>query len=123
MTDEGAVPTVLVVDDEFDLRYVLRIFLERRGFDVLEAHEGNAALEQLREASVCPDVIVTDLDMPGMDGRKLIRSLRDDETTMAIPIVVWSGRPDPDLDADLVLGKNTSASALVDELMRYADVE
>lgn len=114
--------TVLVVDDEFDLRFVLRLLLEKRGFDVLEAPEGNAALEQMRACGVRPAVVVTDLDMPGMDGRAFIDRLRADDTTAAIPIVVWSGRPDPDLDADLVLGKNTSASALVDEITRYTDV-
>lgn len=65
---------------------------------------------------------MTDLDMPGMDGRAFIQHLRADEATTTMPIVVWSGRPDPDLDADLVLSKNTSASALVDELTRYTDV-
>lgn len=113
--------TVLVVDDEFDLRFVLRLLLEQRGFDVLEAPEGNAALEQIRRCEVLPAVVVTDLDMPGMDGRAFIDRLRADEATTRIPIVVWSGRPDPDLDADLVLGKSTSASTLVDEIARYTD--
>lgn len=113
--------TVLVVDDEFDLRFVLRLLLEKRGLDVLEAPEGGAALEQIRGCGVRPAVVVTDLDMPGMDGRELIDRLRADEATTTIPIVVWSGRPDTDLDVDLVLGKSTSASALVDEIARYTD--
>lgn len=116
------VATILVVDDEFDLRFVLRILLEQRGFDVLEAPEGGAALQEIQRCKVPPDVVVTDLDMPGMDGRAFIQNLRADAATRTIPIVVWSGRPDPDLDADLILGKNTSAATLVDELARYTDV-
>ena len=113
--------TILVVDDEFDLRFVLRMFLEKRGHQVIEAPEGGAALEHIRAATRFPDIVVTDLDMPGMDGRTFIRRLREDEATAAIPIVVWSGLPDADVDADLVLSKGTPASTLVDELSRYCD--
>lgn len=67
-------PTVLVVDDEQRLRYLVRSYLEREGFRVIEAVDGETALELTH--SDRPDLLVLDLMLPGMDGLAVCRQLR-----------------------------------------------
>jgi len=98
--------TVLVVDDDYSLRVVIRMVLEREGYDVLEARHGGAALELLDGGR--PNLIVADLKMPVMDGAELMGKLRSKSTTASIPIVLLSGlMPDPEVSslADAVLIK------------------
>ena len=86
--------TVLIVEDDQSLRVVIRMVLEREGYDVLEARDGGAALELMDGGR--PDVIVADLRMPVMDGAELMGRLRSRPTTASIPIVLLSGLvPDP----------------------------
>jgi CheY-like chemotaxis protein len=94
---------VLVVDDESDLRFVLRRCFERAGYDVSEAGDGAAALRAVRNSR--PDLVVTDLMMPVMDGFDLIGRLRADPATAAIPIVVVSSNWELATDADAGLCK------------------
>ena len=82
---------VLIVDDDPSIRFMLRLIFERAGYEVLEAEHGRAALERLKESR--PDVVVTDLMMPVMDGLRLIRRLRSQPDTSTIPIVVVSANP------------------------------
>jgi CheY-like chemotaxis protein len=79
---------VLVVDDEPDLRFLMRRFFEKAGHEVSEAGNGAAAL--LAVQSSRPDLVVTDLMMPVMDGFELIRRLRADPATAGIPILSLS---------------------------------
>lgn len=85
---------------------MLRLILERGGFDVAEAHHGAAALNQMKGA--LPDVVVTDMMMPVMGGGELIQRLRSDPRTAGLRILVVSGNPDLGeiaRHADAVLGK------------------
>ena len=93
----------MVVDDEPDIRYLLRITLEAAGYGVVEAAHGKAALEQVRRSP--PQLVVTDRMMPRMNGGELIERLRADESTKAIPIVVITGTRGEHAGADAVLGK------------------
>jgi CheY-like chemotaxis protein len=98
--------TVLVVDDDRSLRVVIRMVLEREGYDVLEAGHGGAALELMDGGR--PNLIIADLKMPVMDGAELMGRLRSKPTTASIPIVLLSGLvPDPEVSslADAVLIK------------------
>jgi CheY-like chemotaxis protein len=83
------VSRVLVVDDEPDQRFLLRHVFERAGHDVVEANDGAAALRLVRESP--PDLVVTDIMMPVMDGAELIRQLRSEPATAGIPILSVSG--------------------------------
>lgn len=95
---------VLVVDDESNMRFLLRMVFETGGFEVVEAHHGAVALERVKEEE--PDLVVTDLMMPVMSGRELIERLRGDAETAGIPIVVVSANPRTTLHAvDAMLGK------------------
>jgi len=103
--------TVMVVDDEPDIRYLLRITLEAAGYGVVEAAHGEAALEQVRRSS--PQLVVTDRMMPRMNGGELIERLRADKSTKAIPIVIITGTRGDQAGADAVLGKPFDPSELV----------
>ena len=72
----GVGGNVLVVDDEGPVRHMLRIVLEREGFEVREAEDGASALAQVVEAP--PDVLLTDVRMAGMSGLDLVESLAQD---------------------------------------------
>jgi CheY-like chemotaxis protein len=80
----------LVVDDSMLIRHSVCRFLEERGFAVESATNGLEALEILK--TVLPDLIVTDIVMPKMDGSELINALKGSPTTAQIPIVVIAGR-------------------------------
>lgn len=78
--------TVLVVDDDSDMRFMLRLLLERGGYQVNEAGDGLAALHAIRVAM--PDLVLTDLKMPLMDGGELISKLRATDDTATMPIIL-----------------------------------
>jgi len=80
----------LVVDDSMLIRHTVCRFLEKRGFEVQSATNGMEALEVL--ASLQPDIIITDMQMPRMSGGELISALKAKLETAAIPIVVLAGR-------------------------------
>jgi CheY-like chemotaxis protein len=78
--------TVLVVDDDAEMRFMLRLLLERGGYQVNEAGDGIAALHSIKASM--PDLVLTDLRMPMMDGAELILRLRSDEATVGMPIIL-----------------------------------
>lgn len=92
-----------MVEDEPDLRFVLRRVFTRAGHEVTEAGNGAAALALVHESP--PDLVVTDIMMPVMDGVELIRALRADPATAAIPILSVSGDWQLAADADAALAK------------------
>ncbi len=84
----GGTSRVLLVEDHADTRQMYAEFLGI-DFDVATAADGEEALRMMRERA--PDVIVTDLSLPGMDGFELIASVREDATLKRIPIICLSG--------------------------------
>jgi two-component system chemotaxis response regulator CheY len=78
---------VLVVDDSETVRQVLQLTLSNAGFDVIEADDGNDALNKLASAPVV-DMLITDLNMPNMDGLELIQKIREDNKHRFTPIVM-----------------------------------
>jgi DNA-binding response OmpR family regulator len=84
-------PTVLVVDDEEDLRDIMRRMLERRGFDTLMAGDAVQAIETCRDHDGEIDVLVTDLGLPGASGGDLSRAARELRPEMGV--VYISGLP------------------------------
>ena len=105
--------TILIVDDESNMRFLLRMILESGGYEVVEAAHGAAALERAKESR--PDLVVTDLMMPVMTGRELVERLRAEPETAEIPIVVVSANPTAVLDAaDAVIGKPFDPEALLE---------
>jgi CheY-like chemotaxis protein len=93
----------LVVDDEPDQRFLLRRIFERAGHEVTDAGDGAAALRAVADSP--PDLVVTDMMMPVMDGPELIRCLRAEPATAGIPILAASGDPHLAGAADAVVPK------------------
>lgn len=77
---------VLAVDDSLTMREMLRAALTGAGFDVTLAEDGLDALDRLAEAA--PDLIVTDLNMPRMDGFGFIEAVRGGDTAARVPILI-----------------------------------
>jgi CheY-like chemotaxis protein len=94
---------ILVVDDEPDERFLVGRTLKKLGHDVTVAENGAAGLRAAREQ--VPDLVVTDVMMPVMDGAELIRRLRGDPVTAGIPILAASGDIHLAGAADAVLAK------------------
>ncbi len=98
--------TILVVEDEAPIREVLAEILRDEGYAVLVASNGAVALVVVAERR--PDLVLTDAMMPGLDGLGLLRRLRADPRTAAIPVVVTSAALRPgsaDLDGAAFLAK------------------
>ena len=77
--------TVLIIDDNHDLRASTRTVLEYGGYKAIEASDGREGLELVRRHM--PDIILSDIVMPSMDGYDLIEALQDDPTTATIPVI------------------------------------
>jgi two-component system, OmpR family, phosphate regulon response regulator PhoB len=135
-------PTILLVEDEAALVALLRYNLEREGFAVLEAPDGDEALLQAREQK--PDLILLDWMLPLVSGIEVCRQLRRHPETRAIPIIMLTARGEEgdklrglDSGADDYVTKPFSPSELIariravlrrarpapaDEVLRYGDV-
>ncbi|MDT0164105.1 glycosyltransferase [Actinotalea sp. AC32] len=100
--------SVLVVDDDEMVRELIRAGLEMRGLDVRTAGNGTEALDAL--GTVVPDLVISDINMPGMDGFALVRALRDDPATRSLPLIFLTSRADTD---DAVTGLRLGADDYV----------
>jgi CheY-like chemotaxis protein len=87
-SDEGTMHTILVVDDDDQMRQFWTDVLMEQGYTVLTADNGATALELIDQQT--PTLIIADILMPGIDGIELCLSLRKLDTTASIPIVVCS---------------------------------
>lgn len=114
MNSQAHAPVVLIVDDEPDVLFLLRLTLEQGGYQVEEAPHGGAALDALDHLR--PDLLITDLMMPVVDGRELIRRVRDEAELAALPIMLLSASPDDRSGADRVLRKPFDPRQLIREI-------
>ena len=80
--------TILVVDDCDTLRWGMRIVLTRAGYEVIEACDGKDALSRLNERKI--DLVVSDLNMPNMDGIFLVNAMKRLRAHEAIPVIILS---------------------------------
>jgi CheY-like chemotaxis protein len=118
-------PLALVIDDSDDTRDLYAVMLRLEGFTVEGASDGQEALQKAVE--LLPDIVITDLSMPVMDGWETIRRLRADERTRRIPIIACTGEEVPnrthDSLADVLLAKPCPLDTLlleVRQLLRRA---
>ncbi len=81
-------PTILVVDDFDDTRLLLRTWLRKKGYRVVEAENGNEAIAKARE--IAPDLIIMDVEMPELDGLSATRQIRALKDSAELPIVAVS---------------------------------
>jgi len=90
MSVVNQVPLVLVVDDSITVRRVTQRLLKREGFRVVMAADGLQALERLQEEK--PAVVLSDIEMPRMDGFDLARNIRGDARLRDLPIIMITSR-------------------------------
>ena len=105
MTQSGMGRTILIADDDAHIRQLLAFALRKAGFEVAESGDGEAALKAI--AARAPQLVVLDINMPGMDGLEVCRRLR---ATSEIPILFLSSRDD---EIDRVLGMELGADDYV----------
>jgi DNA-binding response OmpR family regulator len=79
---------ILVVEDTSDTRELLNLYLTREGFDVIIAADGSEGLDRARADH--PDLIVTDITMPRMDGVSMIKEIRNEPEFAIIPIIAMT---------------------------------
>jgi twitching motility two-component system response regulator PilG len=82
--------TVLIVDDSPTLRRILGLTLQKNGFQVIEAADGEDALDRARERP--PDLVLLDVHMPGLDGFAVCKRLREDPATARTPVILLGGK-------------------------------
>lgn len=100
----GAKPTILVVEDEAALLALLRYNLERQGFNVEEATDGQEALLRIAEAK--PDLVLLDWMLPAMSGIEVCRQIRRRPATRDLPVIMVTARTE---DQDAVRALDTGA--------------
>jgi two-component system chemotaxis response regulator CheY len=93
--------SILIVDDSATVRKFVSVSLSMQGFTVVAACDGMDALEKLPTAHI--DLVITDLNMPNMDGFELIRALRENPQYRDLPVIILSSLNDE-------LSKETGAS-------------
>jgi DNA-binding response OmpR family regulator len=103
-TPEGEQPVVLAADDDADILELVAFRLERSGYTVLQARDGEEALQMALEHK--PDLAVLDVMMPKLDGFELTRRLRAEEATSRMPIILLTARAQ---DADVQQGFDAGA--------------
>ena len=124
----GQVPLVLVVDDSITVRRVTQRLLQREGYRVALAADGLLALERLQEER--PTVVLSDIEMPRMDGFDLARNIRADARLEGLPIIMITSRIAEkhrqhamELGANHYLGKPYSDEELLSLIRHYAELE
>jgi len=101
-------PTILVVEDEEDLRDIIIYNLNREGYQTIGVETGEQGLEQA--ISVKPDMLILDLMLPGMNGLDVCRQIKQDDNTQSIPIIIVSAKGE---EADIVSGLELGADDYV----------
>src|ERR1700679_504013 len=86
-----AAPTILVVDDERNIRRTLDLVLSGAGYQVLTAPDAEEARLMLDSGDHRVDLAIVDINLPGMSGLDLLARLREDAATRALPVIVISG--------------------------------
>ena len=93
--------TILIADDEAEIRDILHLYLEQAGFHVVEAADGLETLSLLEKEA--PDLLLLDIMMPKLDGYRVLKTLRENSN---IPVIILSAKGD---DSDKILGLDMGA--------------
>lgn len=119
---------ILIIEDEQKIRKVVRVYLEQAGYDVLEAADGQVGMEQFRRYK--PDLILLDLNLPGIDGMKVAEQITAESDTYIIMLTARSEETDRiaglNIGADDYITKPFSPRELVARVqarLRRSDIE
>ena len=87
---QGDLPTIMLIEDNIDMCRMLQLQLRSNKYNVFTAHDGEEGLKKIYQHH--PDIIITDLMMPGMDGMELLRAVRQDFNISHIPVIVLTAK-------------------------------
>jgi DNA-binding response OmpR family regulator len=104
----NAQPVVLVADDDDDILLLVTTRLRRDGFDVIQARDGDEALDLALERR--PDIAVLDIGMPGLDGLEVVRAIRADDATKDMRVLLLTAKAQ---ESDVRRGFDAGADAYV----------
>jgi len=117
-------PKILVVDDSPTIRKFISIALKIKGYEIISASDGMEALELLPNDKI--DLVITDLNMPNIDGFNLIERIRSNENFLNTPIIVMSNLSDSEdieramqLGADSYIIKPFDQNNIIKEVAKY----
>lgn len=108
MNRSGSMSTVLIVDDSPTVRELLSNQLKRSGFSVIEAVDGEEAIEKIKADT--PDLVVTDIVMPRKNGYELCRWIKNDPQAKHIPVVMCTSKSE---EFDVYWGMKQGADAYI----------
>ncbi len=118
--------TILIVDDEPEMIEFLESLLTLKGYQTLAAYNGAECLGKAQEEA--PDLILLDLILPDMDGLRVFEKLREGEKTLDIPVIVVSGKDNPQVrreslqaGADSFLLKPYHPQVLLDQIEKHLE--
>lgn len=122
-------PGILIVEDDNDLRTMLKVSLTRRQFTVLEAENGKDALTHFKPSVT--DLVITDLIMPDEDGLKVIMRIRELKPSIKIIAISGGGKAGPGsylnlakaLGADAIYSKPFSVNDMIFKIEKLLDIE
>ena len=117
---------ILLVDDEKDLVYAVKLQLEENDFEVIVAYDGQEALDKARKEK--PNLIILDVMLPKIDGYKICRMLKFDEKYKKIPLIMFTARvQEADektgyaVGADAYVTKPFDSQALLDQIKKLLE--
>jgi DNA-binding response OmpR family regulator len=120
--------SIMLVDDDRDLRTLMGLILKREDYAILEAGSGDSAIKML--TAHIPDLFILDIMMPGMNGYELCRHLKSNEATAHLPVILLSARSDEtsmfeglEAGADLYLVKPIPTNDLIVRIQQFLPVE
>ncbi|ADQ46895.1 response regulator receiver protein [Caldicellulosiruptor kronotskyensis 2002] len=119
-------PKILVVDDSPVVKKIVTTTLVKKGFEVKEALDGVAALEILLSEKI--DLVITDLNMPKMDGLQLTREIRKNPMYKRIPVIMLTTNPSEEqkaleAGANLYLKKPVTSEELISHVQKFLGIE
>ena len=111
---------ILVIDDDHDNRRLLQDVLSLHGYEVVSAQDGEEGLKKIREER--PDLLITDVLMPGVDGFQMMREIRRDDTFKDMPVIFYTGtyldKEDQDLAREIGVSRYLLKPTMPAELLQ-----
>lgn len=104
----AAQKTILIIDDAIDLSIIVKLRLERLGYNVILAADGEEGLEKAKKEKV--DLIILDLMLPKLHGEEVCKQIRKDEKIKDMPIIMLTGKVQ---DSDRIIGKVIGANSYI----------
>lgn len=91
----------MIVEDEVEILFLVKMLLEKAGYEAIEALDGVEALEKLRKEKV--DLVLLDITLPEKDGWSVLEEIKREEEFKDLPVIVFTGKPEDNRDRKYIL--------------------